>query len=83
MESTQYWKKAALQASRSLNLVDDTLIDQVLLALADAAESNTTQILAANAKDLTAMDKANPMYDRLLLTNERIAGIAADIRNVA
>jgi len=83
MESTQYWKKAALQASRSLNLVDDKLIDQVLLALADAAEMNTTQILTANANDLDAMDKANPMYDRLLLTKERIAGIAADIRNVA
>lgn len=83
MESTQYWKKAALQASRSLNLIEIKLIDRVLSALADAAESNATQILAANAKDLTAMDKANPMYDRLLLTNERIAGIAADIRNVA
>lgn len=83
MESTQYWKKAALQASRSLNLIDTKLIDQVLSALADAAEANATQILAANAKDLAAMDKTNPMYDRLLLTEERIAGIVADIRNVA
>ncbi|MDD2996546.1 MAG: glutamate-5-semialdehyde dehydrogenase [Paludibacter sp.] len=83
MESTQYWKKAALQASRSLNLIDTKLIDQVLSALADAAEANATQILAANAKDLAAMDKTNPIYDRLLLTEERIAGIAADIRNVA
>ena len=77
MDSTQYWKKAALQASRSLNLIDTKLIDQVLSALADAAEANATQILAANAKDLAAMDKTNPMYDRLLLTEERIAGIAA------
>lgn len=83
MESTQYWKKAALQASRSLNLIEIKLIDRVLSALADAAEANATQILAANAKDLAAMDKTNPMYDRLLLTEERIAGIAADIRNVA
>lgn len=83
MESTQYWKKAALQASRSLNMVDEKLIGQVLLALADAAESDAAHILAANAKDLATMDKANPMYDRLLLTEERIAGIAADIRNVA
>ena len=29
------------------------------------------------------MDKSNPMYDRLLLTNERLSGIASDIRNVA
>jgi len=29
------------------------------------------------------MEMSNPMYDRLLLTKERIEGIAADIRNVA
>ena len=29
------------------------------------------------------MDEQNPMYDRLMLTPERIRGIAADIRNVA
>ena len=29
------------------------------------------------------MDLSNPMYDRLLLTKERIQGIAGDIRNVA
>ncbi len=40
-------------------------------------------ILAENQKDLTAMDKANPMYDRLLLSAERIKGIATDIKKVA
>lgn len=77
------WKQAALKASRSLNLVTDETINKVLLELADAAEANTKAILSENLKDLSAMDKSNPMYDRLLLSKDRIAGIAADIRNVA
>ncbi|MEI8086252.1 MAG: glutamate-5-semialdehyde dehydrogenase [Paludibacter sp.] len=77
------WKQSALYASRSLNLVSDKIINQVLLAVADEAVTKTDFILLENAKDLASMDKGNPMYDRLLLTKERIEGIAADIRNVA
>jgi len=77
------WKQTTLAASRTLNLVSDETINQVLLALADEAIAKTPEILAENLKDLAAMDKSNPMYDRLLLSAERIEGIAADIRNVA
>lgn len=73
----------ALKASRELNLLGEDKINAVLLKLADAAVSNTDAILEANRKDLDRMDKADPMYDRLLLNRERIEGIAADIRNVA
>lgn len=76
------WKQSALEASRSLNLVSDETIKQVLLAVAFEAVIQTESILAENAKDLAAMDKSNPMYDRLLLTKERLESIAADIRNV-
>ena len=72
-----------MAASRSLNLVNDETINKVLLALADEAVTQTEAILTENAKDLAAMEKSNPMYDRLLLSKERIQGIAADIRNVA
>lgn len=77
------WKQTTLAASRTLNLVSDETINQVLLALADEATVKTPEILAENLKDLAAMDKSNPMYDRLLLSAKRIEGIAADIRNVA
>lgn len=77
------WKQNSLNASRTLNLVTDDTINQVLVGLADAAVANTGHILTENAKDLSMMDKSNPMYDRLLLSKERIEGIAADIRNVA
>ena len=74
---------SAVEASRQFNLLNSTKIDNVLLKVANAAEVNTPYILSANAKDLAIMDKTDPMYDRLLLTHERIAGIASDLRYVA
>jgi len=77
------WGDASLIASRKLNLISDELINKVLHAVSDEAVAKTDVILAANQKDLDAMDKSNPMYDRLLLNADRIAGIASDMRNVA
>jgi len=71
------------KASRSLAFVTEKTIQDVLLAVADAAEAKASYILAENKKDLALMDVANPKYDRLKLTEERISGIAADMRNVA
>jgi glutamate-5-semialdehyde dehydrogenase len=72
-----------LKASRKLNLVSVEKINQVLLDVAEAAIQNTAFILQENAKDLSRMDPADPKYDRLMLTADRIKGIAADISNVA
>jgi len=83
MTQNNNWKQTVVAASRSLNLLTDETINKVLLAVADEAVAQAAAILAENAKDLAAMEKSNPMYDRLLLTKERIEGIAADIRNVA
>ena len=71
------------EASRSLVACTEEQINQVLLMLADATENNAAQILAANADDLSRMDIANPKYDRLKLTEERLHGIAEGIRHVA
>lgn len=77
------WKENALIASRAVNLLSDEKINKILLAVADAAVGKTDFILAKNAKDLAAMDKTDPMYDRLLLSKERLEAIASDIRNVS
>ncbi len=77
------WKENALNAARSLNLVDNEIINQVLLAIADEAIAQTDFILAENAKDLALMETSNPMYDRLLLSEERLENIANNIRKVA
>ena len=52
-------------------------------AVADAVAARAAEILDANALDLEAMDPADPKYDRLLLTQERIDAIVAEMRNVA
>lgn len=75
---------AAVQAaSRKLALLTDEQINRILKAVADAAIAETPYILAENEKDLARMDKSNPKYDRLKLTEERLKGIADDMRNVA
>lgn len=77
------WKKDAVEASHSLNLVNSDVIVEVLNTLADETLAHADKILAENAKDLAALDVSNPMYDRLLLNFARLESIAADIRNVA
>lgn len=82
MDCTPIFEKV-LKASRTLNLLDVDTINKVLNDVADAAIENTQSILVENAKDLARMDKADPKYDRLQLSPDRIEGIAGDIRNVA
>ncbi len=73
----------ARRASSSLLTLDDTKRADVLRRVADALVAATDQIIAANADDLSRMDPADPKYDRLRLTPERIAAIADDTRHVA
>ena len=70
-------------ASRHLASLSTEAINTLLVDMANAVERGTDAILAANAHDLERMDPADPKYDRLRLTAERISGIAADCRNVA
>lgn len=70
-------------ASRALSVLDDARRNAVLLRLADAIVAGSAGLLEANAVDLAAMDRSNPLYDRLMLTEDRLKGIAADMRQVA
>ncbi|MBQ8656202.1 MAG: glutamate-5-semialdehyde dehydrogenase [Prevotella sp.] len=71
------------RASKSLALLSDTQRNDILNAVADAIISDKDKILAANAEDLAKMERSNPLYDRLQLTDQRLADIAHDMRNVA
>jgi glutamate-5-semialdehyde dehydrogenase len=75
--------KAAQQASRQLNQVPVATINAVLEDLAAAAVQHTGFLLQENARDLARLPATDPKYDRLLLTAERLRGIAADLRTVA
>ena len=70
-------------ASRKLNLLSDLQRNEILKAVADAIIAKKDTILEANALDLAKMDKQNPLYDRLQLTEKRLDDIASDMRNVA
>lgn len=70
-------------ASLYLAQLSDADKSAVLHAVADAIKHDTNTLLAANAADLSRMEKSNPLYDRLLLTPSRLDNIASDMRHVA
>ena len=74
---------AARKASVDLAMTDDDKISRLLLVLADEITVNKDRLLEANGKDLELMSPENPMYDRLKLDEQRLYGIASDMRNVA
>ena len=71
------------RASKTLALLSDEQRNEILQAVADAIIAQKERILKANAEDLAKMEKSNPLYDRLQLTDSRLEGIAGDMRNVA
>ncbi len=75
--------KQVKRASKRLALLTDQQRNEILLAVAKAITDHKERILKANAEDLSKMSKDNPLYDRLQLTDSRLEGIAADMRNVA
>ena len=73
----------AKAAATMLAALDDDTRNRVLLAVADAIGQNAHALLSANAADLGRMDRNNPLYDRLLLTPQRLEDIASGMRHVA
>ncbi len=82
IDLTQIFTKAR-SASRELNVLDSQVVNKVLIALSKALLENSSYILSENQKDLARMDKADPKYDRLLLTQKRLEDISKDIINVS
>lgn len=74
--------RRAKEAARRLALLTDGERQEVLRDVADAMAARKDDILEANAGDLARMERTNPLYDRLMLTADRIDAIAADMRNV-
>ena len=82
MTNNEQFRKAAEATQTMVRLSDDN-IRSVLLDLADEMVARSAFLLSANKKDMERMDESDPRYDRLMLTQERIEGIAADMRSVA
>ena len=82
MELKETFRKVKA-ASKTLGLLTDGKRNEILQAVADAIVANTPALLNANAEDLAKMDEANPMRDRLQLTEQRLQDIASDMRHVS
>ncbi|UTZ20958.1 glutamate-5-semialdehyde dehydrogenase [Vibrio campbellii] len=77
--------KAAKDTAFELATVSTAQKNQALAIIADELEANAATILAANAKDIELGREAgltDALLDRLLLNEERLTGIANDVRNV-
>ena len=78
--------QVAKAASRRLAGLSTLVKNRALEAIADSLLARRDEVLAANAQDVErARDAglADAPLNRLRLTPEKIAGIAADVRNVA
>ena len=89
MDATQIINELALKArsaARTLSITTGAERKAALLAIADEIEKRSDEILTANARDMERA-KAEQMHpqtqDRLLLTADRVQGIASGARQVA
>jgi glutamate-5-semialdehyde dehydrogenase len=76
----------AKRAARELAALDSATKNAALEAMAEALEQRTHEILEANTRDMEAGLEAglhSGLLDRLKLTEERVAGIARDVRAIA
>ena len=83
--TTQELLIKAKEAKAKLGGVKAKDIDRALLIMADKLVDNTGAILAANALDIEAArgSISDVMIDRLMLSEERIQGMAQGVREVA
>ncbi len=81
--TTQELLKAARSARPALMGASTDIKNEALLSMADSLWARRGEILAANAQDLEAAHTGAVLLDRLALTEERIAGMAEGVRQVA
>jgi len=78
--------QAAKAASRKLARLSTEVKNRALSSVADGLVSRTEEILLANQRDRAAAEASGmtpAMLDRLLLSPERLAAMAQDVRTVA
>ncbi len=76
----------AQAAARLLAVLPATVRDSALHAIADALVARTPEILQANVRDMEAgrdAELSSALLDRLLLTADRVAQVAVQVRDIA
>ena len=80
-EYSQIFEQAK-KSSRKLTGILNQKVNLILEDLAELALQEIPCLLEANQKDLERMDPNDPMFDRLMLSGERIEGITKEIIQV-
>ncbi|WP_133129521.1 glutamate-5-semialdehyde dehydrogenase [Legionella yabuuchiae] len=75
--------QAVKLASQELISLNDAKRSSVLLSLAAKLRQSYDLIIKENQYDLALMAEDDPKYDRLLLTQKRIAALADDVEKIA
>ncbi len=81
--STREKLENAKGASSALAQLSTEQKNELLFEIAGALESRSAEILRSNEEDLRISRLSGAMRDRLLLTPERISGMAGAVRDVA
>lgn len=85
MSSLAEMGRCAHIASKVLALASTESKNSALLALADLLDASRAEVKAANAKDIAAAQAnglTEALIDRLTLTDKRLDGISADLRQL-
>lgn len=70
-------------AASTLATLSDEKVNAILKDVAVLLLQEKNSILTANQEDLSRMDPSHPEFDRLLLNEDRLQGMAKDLENVA
>lgn len=82
MQSIQHKIKQTNTVAIQLQQTKTFVINNIIKAFADELLKNADAVIKANKKDLAKMEQTNPLYDRLLLTPQRLASIAGSLKKV-
>ncbi|MVM38356.1 glutamate-5-semialdehyde dehydrogenase [Spirosoma sp. HMF3257] len=75
--------QATQQAAAAVRRLSPAEKTDLLNRLADVLAAHSADIVAENQKDLDRMSTADPKYDRLKLTESRVADLSKSLREVA
>jgi glutamate-5-semialdehyde dehydrogenase len=79
----QQYFQAAVAASRKLSQLNSASIILVLNDVAQGLIGHAEEIIAGNRRDLERMDPKDAKYDRLILDEARLQGMADDCKKIA
>jgi glutamate-5-semialdehyde dehydrogenase len=81
-QSIQHKLKQTHAAAIQLQQLKTVVINKLLNDFSTALLQQAASIIKANKKDVAKMELINPLYDRLLLTEERLTSIVRSIKKI-